>query len=168
MARIHVRGWQHAYRGHLPASVLDSLSIERREEGWRGRLSGGPDHGAFVAEREGRVVGFAQVGPPMDAGEVEGTGQLYTIYVDPDQIGTGVGRALMGRAVAELRRRGFGSAYLWVLGSNDRARRFYERAGWRADGGAKVETMEGAELHEVRYRVDLDRPGAATRPPPAS
>ena len=40
--------------------------------------------------------------------------------------------------VAELRARGAARARLWVLEENDRARRFYERLGWRADGTSRV------------------------------
>lgn len=50
---------------------------------------------------------------------------------------------------------GFAEAYLWVLGSNARARRFYEIGGWAADGGTKVERRGEVELREVRYRRDL-------------
>jgi hypothetical protein len=42
-----------------------------------------------------------------------------------------------------------------VLEINARARRFYEIAGWWADGTTKTEQRSGVELREVRYRVDL-------------
>ena len=41
-------------------------------------------------------------------------------------------------AMAEL---GFGSAMLWVLEDNARARAFYEAAGWRPDGGRQLERI---------------------------
>jgi RimJ/RimL family protein N-acetyltransferase len=42
---------------------------------------------------------------------------------------------------------------LWVLEKNDRARRFYERAGMAPDGTHGVYTPGGstAELPEIRY-----------------
>jgi len=44
---------------------------------------------------------------------------------------------------------------LWVLRENRRARRFYELAGWSADGAAKdAELLGGLTLPEVRYRLD--------------
>jgi hypothetical protein len=42
---------------------------------------------------------------------------------------------------------------LWVLEGNDRARRFYERAGWRGDDGMKPFGDSG--LYEVRYRKQV-------------
>ena len=36
-----------------------------------------------------------------------------------------------------------------------RARRFYEREGWTADGGVKIEEFGGRPLREVRYTVGV-------------
>ena len=79
-------------------------------------------------------------------------GELIAIYVDPDHIGTGVGRLLMAAAREQLRRLGVTSAALWVLEGNVRARRFYERDGWRSDGGRRTETYGNAPVQELRYR----------------
>jgi ribosomal protein S18 acetylase RimI-like enzyme len=65
--------------------------------------------------------------------------ELYAIYLDQAVVGRGIGRALLAQALADLRRRGYQSAMLWVLATNARARRFYEAAGWRADGVTRTE-----------------------------
>jgi hypothetical protein len=49
----------------------------------------------------------------------------------------------------------FAEAVLWVLGTNERARRFYEAAGWEPDGNTKVEDRASGTLHEVRYQRSL-------------
>ena len=41
-------------------------------------------------------------------------------------------------------------AYLWVLRENDRAIRFYEKNGFRFDGGEKT-VLRAAPIHEKRY-----------------
>jgi hypothetical protein len=46
-------------------------------------------------------------------------------------------------------------AALWVLEDNERARRFYEAAGWRADGTALEDTTGGASLNKSRDRRPL-------------
>jgi hypothetical protein len=40
----------------------------------------------------------------------------------------------------------------WVLESNARARRFYERCDWYVDGGEKAEEFGDRTAREVRYR----------------
>ena len=46
-------------------------------------------------------------------------------------------------------------ATLWVLATNERARRFYEREGWRADGLTTHEHVDGELRPTMRYRVEL-------------
>ena len=82
-------------------------------------------------------------------------GELLAIYLEPDAVGKGIGRVLFERSVEDLRERGYDVATLWVLETNARAPRFYEAAGWSADGATKTEERPGAVLREVRYRKDL-------------
>jgi ribosomal protein S18 acetylase RimI-like enzyme len=154
IAEVHVLGWKWAYRGAMPDAFLDALSPEQREEGWQRTLDR-PDRPVFVAERGGKVVGFVASGPAEEDSVDLSRGQVFALYLDPAVVGTGVGRALLSRAVEDLRQRGYGQAVLWVLGTNDRARRFYEAAGWRADGEQRTETWAGLSLDEVRYGIDL-------------
>ena len=51
--------------------------------------------------------------------------------------------------------RRFIPAILWTLVTNVPAQRFYERAGWRADGVSKLDRLDGFELNETRYRRRL-------------
>ncbi|MGP4115505.1 GNAT family N-acetyltransferase [Streptomyces sp. 4N509B] len=82
-------------------------------------------------------------------------GEVYALYVLPGFLGRGVGRSLMGRALDALAAAGRPRARLWVLRDNAPARRFYERAGFRADGAENVITMAGAGVPEVRYAATL-------------
>lgn len=65
--------------------------------------------------------------------------------------GLGIARALMVRALEELRAHGFSSASLWVLAANDRARRFYVGAGFHQEPAAKTVEVGGISLEELRY-----------------
>ena len=85
------------------------------------------------------------------------TGEVFAIYADPNARGTGAGRALMASAVAGLARLGYANAILWVLDTNDRARRFYALAGWEEEGANKTEGIGGFDITEVRYRRTLGR-----------
>jgi len=148
---IRVRGWQAAYRHVLPANELDAMPIDGSR--WRLRLERPPaGWSTFVVENDdGRVVGFASVGPSRDE---PGVGELYAIYVDPNAWSTGAGRALIERSELQLARR-YREATLWVLEDNPRARSFYERAGWHPDGARKAEVRWGVRAAEVRYRKAL-------------
>jgi ribosomal protein S18 acetylase RimI-like enzyme len=150
MGRLVVRAWQAAYRGHMPDAYLDDLRAEDRAAYWDGVLRREGLRGVvLVAEGDGEVAGFAAAGPSPDP---EGAGELFAINVDPAHWGTGAGRALLEAAQAELDRMGFAESVLWVLPGNARARRFYEIAGWVADGASRTAEVFGVMVPEVRYR----------------
>lgn len=152
IAEVHLRTWQGAYEHVFGAERLAGIDAERRRRGWERVLAERLDETVFVAEREGRIVAFASVGPSRDE---PGEGELYAIYALPEAWGSSAGRALMEEALAALRGLGFGEATLWVLDDNPRARRFYEREGWMPDGARREGEHLGVVTAEVRYRIEL-------------
>ena len=148
--RARVHGWRTAYRHVFPVEDLDAMPIDG--DRWRSRLHvPPPGWTTFVCEHEGHVIGFASVGPSRDE---DGLGELYAIYVEPEEWSTGAGQVLLARAEEQLTAE-YGTALLWVLEENPRARRFYERAGWVPDGARKAEDRFGVRAPEVRYRKDF-------------
>jgi GNAT superfamily N-acetyltransferase len=77
--------------------------------------------------------------------------------VAPAWWSTGTGRALMDRVLAEVRAEGYPRIVLWVLTENVRARRFYERCGFRLSGAAHVLQGLGG-VPEVCYELVLSAP----------
>jgi len=166
IGRVHIVAWQVGYRGQMPDEYLDRLSIGDRQAVWRQRLTDGlVDNVMFVAEDPlaGHVCGWVGVGalrPEATADCEPGTGELWALNLEPEAWGRGIATALMAAAVQEMEAQGWRRAILWVLDSNARGRRFYEREGWTADGAAKIDVERGFDLHELRY-------GRALAPPEA-
>ncbi|MFD8236523.1 GNAT family N-acetyltransferase [Streptomyces sp. NPDC059696] len=159
VAEIRVGGWRSAYRGLIPQSYLDGLSVEADAERRRAYLAQG-DGGVvnLVAEDAGGgLAGWACHGPYREGEVRTRDAELYALYAHPDRVGRGVGRALLTESVARCRAAGHGSLLLWVLKENVRARRFYERAGFRADGAEEPFEVDGVEVPEVRYAMPLPR-----------
>jgi GNAT superfamily N-acetyltransferase len=165
IADIHVRGWRSAYRGLVPDAVLDGLSLERRAAGWRQtierqdrELATDPSTAlgrTWLAETEEGVVGFAASGPGRDesAPAIPGSGEVHAIYLAPEARGLGHGRVLFAHTVADLRARSFEPIVVWVFEANPVARRFYEAAGFRADGARSTIDFDGLPIDEIRYRL---------------
>lgn len=174
IGRVHVAAWQAAYRGAVPDSYLDSMDAAGRGEAWTRLLTAGGGNGrvafgespavVLVAEDDrGEIVGICSFGPARPSeGLVSGvesppgTGELMMINFAPEAWGTGLAPRLLEAAVAGLARSGHQEAILWVLDSNARARRFYERAGWEEDGAEKLDERPGFSLREIRYRTELE------------
>lgn len=158
LATIHVLAWQAGYRGLLPDSVLDGLSVETRTARWQVWLAGSVTR-TRVAEQDDQVKGWLTTGPQRDEDlDAATVAEIYALYVHPAAWGAGCGSALMHAALDELAAHGYTAATLWVLRGNARAIRFYEYLGFRADGATKNDVGPGgAVLDEIRLRYVLAR-----------
>ena len=148
LARVHVRGWEVAYGHALQGDQwFGAPAIARRIEHWTRWLTPGTpeaDEGGFRVGRDGdgTVVGLAASWPPRDAEPVRER-ELSTLYVEAAWHGTGLARALVESLLGDA------PASLWVAEDNSRARRFYEKLGFRADGARQVD-QRWPQLPDVR------------------
>ena len=151
IAAVHIASWREAYADIVPKEYLDGLDVAARTERWREHFAG-LDHASsiWVAHEGDEVLGFASLGPSRDEDADRTTMEIYSIYLEPSAWGRGVARELMRTVVAALPP---GAAVtLWVLAANERAQRFYRRAGFVADGVERMEEIGGQHFREVRYR----------------
>ncbi len=162
IATVYVRSWQAAFVGLVPQSYLNALDPDALVGTWQTTLASTdwPRRGVFVLldgePAGGRVCGFVCLSPSRDAdADPEVVGEIQTLYLEPEAFGTGCAVLLLTAAVDELRSAGFRCAGLWALGTNGRARRFYERHGWQADGATKVNDWGAFARTDVRYVLDL-------------
>ena len=164
IAELHVATWKAAYPGLLPQGYLDDLAPEDRLGDWEQALAASPWPVVLVAEEGPSLLGFASVSPSRDE-DADGTvGEVQTLYVSPGAWHGGVGTALLAAAGDVLAEAGFTTGTLWVLDVNDRARRFYERNGWTADGATKEHDWVAFVATDVRYRRSLAATGVNQTP----
>jgi ribosomal protein S18 acetylase RimI-like enzyme len=148
-----VRAWRAAYAGLLPDAELAALEAESEAAAWRRYILTPPSEGRLWLAVEGsRVVGFARTGPCADDDIAGRAGEVHGLYVEPELIGTGVGRRLLSHALDDLASREFELAVLWHFVGNDPAAAFYERAGLELDGSWRASAFG---IEEVRRRLRL-------------
>jgi ribosomal protein S18 acetylase RimI-like enzyme len=152
IARVHVRSWQEAYAGIVPEAYLAALDVDQRASEWASYLREGPSDQVltWVALSEVNVVGFVTVGPSRDEDAARSDREIYSIYLDPGTWGHGVARDLMRTVISSVGEKT--PISLWVLADNERARHFYRRHGFQADGVDRYDDVGGESLLEVRYR----------------
>lgn len=155
VARVHIRSWQVAYRTLLPADYLDQLRPEDRAQKYDFASLDPRRPQTIVAVEGGLIHGFATTAPSRDL-DLTGHGELYALYVDPEQWGRGIGVALISAARTRLFRLGFRNAVLWVLAGNTRAERFYQIDRWAPDGLRRTDSVWGVTVDEIRYQRGLE------------
>jgi ribosomal protein S18 acetylase RimI-like enzyme len=131
VAQIWLSGWRDGHLGHVPEALLP----HRRLEHFRARV---PPRipATTVAVTDGELVGFVTIHDD----EVE------QLFVDAKARGRGIADALLRHAEEGIAAR-FDAAWLAVVEGNRRARRFYERCGWRDIGGFDYQAeIEGGRL----------------------
>lgn len=164
IGEINVKGWRAGYKGILPQSHLDDLSINDRVARWQRVLSHPVETtNILVAEEHTsnvphttRVLGFISFGEIVPSSSDETlihdgtrTGELRAIYVDPQAWSSGVGQLLWKAAQQRLVDTGCTLVQVEMFAKNERAIRFYRAAGFANDvaglnegGGLSVETVQ--------------------------
>ncbi|WP_410535794.1 GNAT family N-acetyltransferase [Streptomyces sp. KL2] len=166
VAALRVRGWRCAYRHLMPREYLEGMDAAayaaRRRADFAATRETVTD--LVAVDGGGRITGWAALGPCRggggsgggdcgEGGDGEGCrdGELYALYVEPERIGSGLGRALLAEVVRRAEARRMRRLRLWVVEGNARARRFYEAAGFAPDGVRSLSDAGGTPVAEVRY-----------------
>jgi ribosomal protein S18 acetylase RimI-like enzyme len=111
--------------------------------------AGGPRERLWVAEREGRIVGCVAIVAVSPQ-----TAQLRWFLVDPSARGAGLGRRLLGEAVAFCQGCGYAAIILWTESTLTAAAHLYQAAGFRKTE-EKPGRLWGVDLVEEKYELRL-------------
>ena len=121
--------------GHLyDPDDLDLFLKNHAEEHWAAELCD-PEFAVLLVEVSGEAVGYAKVGPPHLPFEPRGTAvELRQFYLVKAWQGHGLADEMMAWVIDQAERQDGNDLYLSVFVDNHRARRFYERWGFIAEG----------------------------------
>jgi GNAT superfamily N-acetyltransferase len=152
VAALFLRCWR-GYADVLPGRVVTLFDEAGARALWRGALeTPRPNSLGLVAVHRGSVVGVIRIGRDPDEPTV---GHVFSLYVDPDFHGVGIGGQLLAEADRWFASEGLAQSTLWVFEANVQARAFYARHGRRPDGGARVEPEYGER--EIRLRSTINQ-----------
>ena len=121
--------------GHLyDPDDLDLFLKSHAEEHWAAELCD-PEFAVLLVEVSGEAVGYAKVGPPHLPFEPRGTAvELRQFYLVKAWQGHGLADEMMAWVIDQDEQQDGNDLYLSVFVDNHRARRFYERWGFIAEG----------------------------------
>ncbi len=153
ISKVYEDSWKFAYKGIIPQSYLDSIPTGH----WASNVDS-PDWNTLVCVEDGKIVGTSSFGKSRFE-QFAGWGEIISIYLLPDYMGRGYGKALLKTAVRELRKLGLHDIFLWVLEENNVARRFYDKMGFICAGNFGITFLEKYEPKPLNSMILFNRIG---------
>lgn len=145
ISRIYEESWKFAYKGMIPQEYLDSIPQGR----WVKTVDN-PGWNTLVMLEGEQIIGTSSYcASRFD--DWKDYGEIISIYLLPEYMGKGYGRSLLQAAVEKLAEMGCRDILLWVLEENQRARRFYEKAGFSASSAYLDDKIGGKPVREIQY-----------------
>jgi L-amino acid N-acyltransferase YncA len=153
------------YAPHVEGSAVSFDELAPDAAAMRGRMERiVATHAWLVAEREGRVVGYAYAYPFQERPAYRWTVGV-SVYVAPGEQGRGLGRALYAALFDRLRERGFRMAHAGITLPNEASVALHESFGFKQIGvNREVGWKHGAWRDVGWWQMEL-RP-AGEGPPP--
>jgi len=148
VASVYLESWRAGYQGLLTDDALEVQAQMRASYDWNAAIAQA-DRIVAVAEDDG-IVGVVECEHTPLTGSRP---WLHMLYVLPSAWGTGTATALLDKALAAVDRSRHRTVWLRVVEAQSRARRFYERQGWRLDDEMLPATNGLFRL--LHYRHDI-------------
>ena len=127
VADLWHEGWHAGHAGHVPPGLTAARTLAAFHERTPARVA---DTTVALAG-SGELLGFVMV-----VGD-----EVEQVFVGPAARGTGLARDLLAEAERQVAAGGHREAWLAVVVGNARARRFYEKRGWRDEGDLAYEVV---------------------------
>ena len=124
--------WHRLWKAYLDFYKKTDLPEGHAGKLFQGLIAGEP-YFAFVAEQDGKLVGFVHGLPHPSTGSATGYCYLEDLFVDASARGSGAGRALIGAVYDEAKRRGLSRVYWHTEEGNETARKLYDKVATLSD-----------------------------------
>ena len=137
LGRIMAESFRSAFTDFISQETLDRCAVAENCAGLLSNLPG--EMTTVMGWVDGKLMGLL-----VFSRHPEGRTEIEAIHSLPESWGRGLGEAMLAFALDDAN-----TAGLWAFAENKRARRFYEKHGFRFTGETRVSEFDGAI--EVRY-----------------
>lgn len=150
LAHIQTESWKTAFQHILtPEALEETTQVDRATVMYRRILEQNYGNGYLLSiDGKGHCIAWWGASRSED---MPGYAELICIHSLPDNRGKGFGSKMMDAVLQDVAAAGYKKIMLWVFEKNTRARQFYERHGFSANGKVKP---DGAAT-EICYEKDL-------------
>lgn len=147
ISKLYLKTWKSAYKNLLPQKLLTQLNEHTwsPQKRWQNTL---------IAENDLKIIGVCSFGPSR-SDMFSNYGEVYSIYIDPENQHIGAGSQLLKQALNDLRQHGYHSVFLWVLYNNMPAICFYEKMRFKTIGNPRIDKSKLGEIKEQAMSIYL-------------
>jgi GNAT superfamily N-acetyltransferase len=143
------------YQSLLGTDQLPPLGQDKRQAYWREAIEFAEPQ-VMAAMHGERIVGFVGFDRSRDEGTKQTMGEIWSIYVESDFVGLGVGLSLWDAAREGLIEEGCTDVSIWLPLANERAMQFFTNAGFKREmPSAKTVSIGGVKIEEIRLKRSL-------------
>ncbi|MGY5450136.1 GNAT family N-acetyltransferase [Agarivorans sp. MS3-6] len=142
---VQRRSWQHVYNKKVTQAMFKQLPEVLHHRLWSQRLIS-PSYTTWVLARP-NVQGFVMLDQ-----QVEGV-ELTALYLDPQAMGKGWGRALFESASQSAKMSFATRLHCWVMEDNQHAQGFYRHLGFKFTGEQRELEFSGSPF--IQKKAEL-------------
>lgn len=161
LANLASVAFRAAYESTTQPEVIDQHIRKNLTEPVIHSQLSNPDEVTILAFSGNRMVGYGRVvfGSTCECVQAESPCELNRIYTLPDSYGRGIGQLLLEKAIRIARQKACDVMWLKVWEGNERAIRFYRKAGFEWCGFSDYQFGDTIERDPV-YRLSMVTPPA--------
>lgn len=153
ISKIYAESWKCAYKGMVPDEYLKDLKDDFWVEKFKNWISEG-NLNVKIIYADDKAAGAIAYGKSRDD-KFSDYAEIWSFYLIPEYYRKGLGTKLMKSVLCEMRDEGYKHCYLWVLETNNNARRFYEKIGFRSNNDKCHSKILNKDLIDIRYVLDM-------------
>ena len=149
IAKLVIDSWKTTYKGLIDQNYLDNLDIESAKTKWEKQIEQNCD--ILIYREDGKILGVIKYGESENVSE---NGEVFVLYVKPEEKRKGIGTKLINSVKQELLKKGYKKMDVWCLDGNKIGENFYIK-----NGGIKKEKriyeVNGINVNENKLLFKL-------------
>lgn len=150
IAKLVIESWQSAYKGIIDDNYLKNLDENIATKRWNKTIEG-KEKDVLIYRKNNKILGVITYGKAEQGKE---TGEIYVLYVKPEEKRNGIGTKLFISTKQELLKMGYKNMVVYCLDKNRIGEGFYIK-----QGGIKKESrmfnVNGIDVKENKFMYEL-------------
>ena len=148
IAKIIKDGWNTAYKGLIDNNYLKNMNITDMTKKWEESIKQNKE--IYVYKKDNKITGVICFGI-----NEEKIGEVYVLYVKPEEKRKEIGTKLLNFAKQELLKQKYRELIVWCLKGNSEGFNFYKKNGGKFIGD-KNYVLNGLSIVEDGFKFNLN------------